>query len=161
MKKILSSIVIQIVFAIVAHAQVSISPVIGELHSKKNVARGEFTLQNNSLRPVFVTVDAKSFNLMKSAAGDAISVFRPLDAKLEFSETSFRLGPQESREVSYRLQCVSYPCAVEVWASFIVGKSDSGMQIRVAVPTAIYACSDKAKGCRARVRKSAGIEDIK
>src|SRR5260221_2567852 len=104
MKKILGLIVVQVIFAVTAQAQVSITPVINELHSKKT-ARSEFTLQNGSLRPIFVTVDAKSFTLTKSATGETLSVFRPLDAKLEFSETSFRLGPLESRQVSYKLSC--------------------------------------------------------
>lgn len=131
-----------------------ISPLVEE-YSKK--ARGTFLLTNNTVQPLAVTIEARSFSVDK--AGKHL---RPLDSTthLQLSETSTRLAPKETHEVNYKIRCDAYPCLVTFLSGMVVGhtkgdKDHPVFQVRLILEHVVYMC-EKQKGCRASVLTSAG-----
>ena len=139
-----------LVSAISAGAQ-SVSPLVVECGRK---CAGSFTVSNSGVQPVTVTVEPFSFGL----APDGHSLFRALDkaADVTLHETSARVGPQADHTFDYSIQCAAAPCQVALVTAMVVGHTTEGIAIRLVVPHIVYQC-DKAKGCRANVRKAAGL----
>jgi hypothetical protein len=132
----------------------TISPAIVECAAKK--CNGEFTITNNGINPMTVTVEAHSFALGANGG----TVLRPLDstAELQLDEMAARLGPKAGHTFGYKLRCKQTPCLVTMYAAMMGAHTDQGIAVRVVLPHVIYSC-DKAKDCRARVRKEAGLSN--
>jgi hypothetical protein len=118
----------------VAYSQ-TVRPVIAELG---NPAKGRIEYYNDSLTPLNVVLEAKSFTV--SDTGEL--TYRPLDSTihLKLSTTSFRLEPQQSYYVFYEAQADAPPGWFVIYAGFsgFPFRTDQGMNIRLELPHTVY-----------------------
>jgi hypothetical protein len=132
----------------------TVSPVVQECGGKK--CSGQFTVTNNTLGALMVSVEPLSFSLTSASK----SVLRPLDAGItvRLSEMSARLSPKESHIFEYHIQCAALPCLVQFNSYMVVGHTTDGIAVRLALPEVVYYCQ-KEKNCRQSVRLAAGISN--
>lgn len=101
-------------------------------------ASGRIEYYNDSLQPLNVTLEARSFTV--SASG-AIS-YRPLDSDihLNLSEMSFRIPPRQSHYVFYRAWSDKLPAWCVLYAAFsgFRQRTPEGFMIQVQLPHTIY-----------------------
>src|ERR1700748_1913885 len=111
----------------------SIQPVILEYTEK---ADGKFELTNDTLTPMAVVLEPKSFDITPDGRG----VYRPLDAKIhiELSSMSFRLEPKQSYYVFYKAHADTLPAWFTVYATFSPIRSDPGLKVRIMLPHTVY-----------------------
>ena len=155
MQRIAIAILLLAASASMAGAQ-TISPLAQEYGKR---AAGTFLLTNNTVVPLAVTIEARSFSVDKVGKH-----LRPLDstAHVQLSETSARLAPKETHEVDYKIRCDVYPCLVTFLAGMTVGHTQASgnnpvFQVRLILEHVVYLC-EKSKGCRAQVLAAAGYE---
>ena len=129
----------------------TVSPIIVECGKK---CRGEFSITNNGLTALAVSVEARSFSL--DALGHTTN--RPLDpgVDLKLEEGSTRISPKDTHAFAYQLKCAAPPCSVALLSSMVVGHTTEGILVRVQLAHTIYAC-EKQKDCRKKVRAAAGV----
>jgi hypothetical protein len=110
-----------------------IQPVITEYTGK---ADGKFEVTNDTLVPMAVVLEPRSFNIQDDGKG----VFRPLDAAthLQLSTTSFRLEPKQSYFVFYKARADSLPAWFTVYAVFSPIAVNDGVKVRVMLPHTVY-----------------------
>jgi hypothetical protein len=122
------------ILAIAVAAQ-TVKPVVAELG---NPAKGRIEYYNDSLTPLNVVLEAKSFTV--SDTGE-IS-YRPLDTTvhLKLSTTSFKIMPQQSYYVFYEADTQAAPAWFVVYAAFsgFPFRTQQGMNIRLELPHTIY-----------------------
>jgi hypothetical protein len=101
-------------------------------------ASGRIEYYNDSLQPLNVTLEARSFTV--SASG-AIS-YRPLDSDvhLKLSEMSFRIPPRQSHYVFYQAWSDKLPAWCVLYAAFsgFRQRTPEGFMIQVQLPHTIY-----------------------
>lgn len=158
MKRIICLVLLELLgFAIAASAQ-TVGPLIAE--GGRGKAKGEFTVTNNGVTPLITTVEAVSFRL----TAEGKSVYGPLDATkvtVKLAESSAKIGARQNHVFAYEVQCFQTPCTVALLPRMVTGvRTAEGLQLGIIIPHSVYLC-DKAKGCRASVRKAAGIPDGK
>ena len=121
-------------FASVLSAQ-TVRPVINEL---SNPAKGRVEYVNDSLTPLNVVLEAKSFSV--SETGE-IS-YRPLDSNihLKLSTTSFRIQPQQTYYVFYEASSQPSPAWFVIYANFsgFPFRTAQGMNVRLQLPHTVY-----------------------
>src|SRR3954451_18605228 len=123
------------IFASAALGQ-TVRPVINELG---NPAKGRVEYLNDSLFPLNVVLEAKSFTV--SEIGD-IS-YRTLDPNihLKFSTTSFRIQPQQTYYVFYEASATTRdPAWFVIYANFsgFPFRTQQGMNVRLQLPHTVY-----------------------
>ena len=113
----------------------TVRPVINELG---NPAKGRVEYVNDSLTPLNVVLEAKSFTV--SEKGE-IS-YRPLDPAihLKLSATSFRIQPQQTFYVFYEASAPPSPTWFVIYASFtgFAFRTAQGMNVRLQLPHTVY-----------------------
>jgi hypothetical protein len=113
----------------------TVRPVIFEYGEK---ARGRFELVNDTLEPLNVVLDARSFTV--SETGEMS--YRPLDPSihLKLSSMSFRIPPQQSYLVFYEAWADKAPAWFVIYSNFTgYGfKTAEGMNIRLQLPHTVY-----------------------
>ncbi len=113
----------------------TVRPVINEL---SNPAKGRVEYVNDSLTPLNVVLEAKSFSV--SETGE-IS-YRPLDANihLKLSTTSFRIQPQQTYYVFYEASTGPSPAWFVIYANFsgFPFRTAQGMNVRLQLPHTVY-----------------------
>src|SRR5690242_11614422 len=113
----------------------TVRPVINEL---SNPAKGRVEYVNDSLTPLNVVLEAKSFSV--SETGE-IS-YRPLDANihLKLSTTSFRIQPQQTYYVFYEASTEPSPAWFVIYANFsgFPFRTAQGMNVRLQLPHTVY-----------------------
>jgi hypothetical protein len=101
-------------------------------------ASGKIEYYNDSLQPLMVTLETKSFTV--SDTGD-IS-YRPLDDSIhvKFSEMSFRIEPKQSYYAFYQACADKLPSWFIVYATFggFKERTAEGFRIQVRLPHTIY-----------------------
>ncbi len=121
----------------------TVKPVISELG---NPAKGRIEYYNDSLTPLNVVLEPKSFTV--SETGE-IS-YRPLDTTvhLKLSTTSFRIPPQQSFYVFYEADSPQAPAWFVIYAAFsgFPFRSQQGMNIRLELPHTVYLLPKKNVG---------------
>jgi hypothetical protein len=138
MHKMLRTLTIQLgwicLLAIAATAQ-TVKPVVAELG---NPAKGRIEYYNDSLTPLNVVLEAKSFTV--SETGEI--TYRPLDTTihLKLSTTSFKIMPQQSYYVFYEAQTEAPPGWFVIYAAFsgFPFRTQQGMNIRLELPHTVY-----------------------
>ncbi len=136
MKKALLAVVVML-FAVAGASSQTISPLIVEGTVKPGeTAQGSFSVQNDGVIPLNVTLEMKSFSVDRNGS----PIFRSLDPSIhvKLSEMSGRVGPKASREFSYKIKCDLLPCNLSIYASMVVGHTDQGVAVRVLLPHTIY-----------------------
>jgi hypothetical protein len=151
MKRILSLLLLQFSFFGMAVSAQTVSPIIVECGKK---CRGEFSITNNGLTPLAVTVEARSFSM--DTLGHATN--RPLDSAvdLQLEEGSARVSPKGTHTFAYQLKCSARPCSVVLLSSMVVGRTSEGILVRVQLAHTVYMCENQ-KNCRKQVRAAAGV----
>src|SRR5580692_5671021 len=109
MKRASSQLLLQLLFFGLTVSAQTVSPMIVECGKK---CRGEFSITNNGLTPLAVTVEARSFSL--DTLGRARN--RPLDpgVDLKLEEGSARISPKGTHAFGYQLKCSVPPCSVTI-----------------------------------------------
>lgn len=126
-------------FSALAAAQ-TVRPLIDEnvVRAAGKKASGKIEYYNDSLQPLNVTLEAKSFTV--SPTGD-IS-YRPLESgmHLKLSEMSFRIPPRQSHYVFYQAWADKLPSWCVLYAAFsgFRQRTPQGFLIQVQLPHTIY-----------------------
>jgi len=121
----------------------TVRPVINELG---NPAKGRVEYVNDSLMPLNVVLEAKSFAV--SETGE-IS-YRPLDGNihLKLSTTSFRIQPRQTYYVFYEASSPQSPAWFVIYAA-ISGfpfRTAQGMNVRLYLPHTVYLLPKQSVG---------------
>jgi hypothetical protein len=129
----------------------SISPILTECGGKK--CAGQFTATNVNLNSEVVTIRAVSWRPGQPTT--------ELDPKIHLTlrDMSARLGPKGSHIFFFNVQCDALPCWFGLYATFAPLRTQDTTQVGIAMslPHAVWIC-DKAKDCRATIRKSWGVQ---
>ena len=131
----LASALYVLVLGVSASAQ-TVRPVINELVG--NPVKGRVEYVNDSLTPLNVVLEAKSFSVAESGE---IS-YRPLDPGIhvKFSATSFRIQPQQTYYVFYEANSPQVPAWFVIYANFtgFAFRTAQGMNVRLQLPHTVY-----------------------
>lgn len=132
MKKILSFAAGLLLLAISAAAQ-TISPVIVEYREK---ASGSFQVYNDSFVPLAVILEPRSF----SVNSEGQPTFRLLDPEIRvsLSETSFRVGPQQTYTIFYKAQSTRLPAWFTIYATITGPQTPTGIKLVLELPHTVY-----------------------
>ena len=121
-------------FLLPAYGQ-TVRPLLLE-HGEK--AHGKFELVNDTLLPLNVVLEAKSFTVDERGG----ITYRPLDPgiHLKLARMSFRIPPQQSYWVFYEATAERLPAWFVIYANFsgYPFKSASGMNIQLELPHTVY-----------------------
>jgi hypothetical protein len=113
----------------------TVRPVISELG---NPAKGRVEYVNDSLTPLNVVLEAKSFTVSENGELS----YRPLDPNihLKLSATSFRIQPQQTYYVFYEASAPPSPAWFVIYASFsgFPFRTAQGMNVRLQLPHTVY-----------------------
>src|SRR5438045_2531331 len=114
----------------------TVRPVINELVG--NPVKGRVEYVNDSLTPLNVVLEARSFTVSES--GDI--TYRPLDpgVHLKLSATSFRIQPQQTYYVFYEATSPQVPAWFVIYANFtgFTFRTAQGMNVRLQLPHTVY-----------------------
>jgi hypothetical protein len=110
-----------------------VQPVIQEYKVK---AEGKFALTNNTLTPMAVVLEPKSFSITPDGNG----VYRPLDPGIhvELSTMSFRIEPKQTYYVFYKARADKLPAWFTVYSVFSSLQHGSGLDVRILLPHTVY-----------------------
>lgn len=130
----------------------TVSPLSAEYGKK---AAGTFTVTNNSLQPMVVTLEAVSVNVNPDGSQTLVQLDPNIHVQLD--SMSAKLGPKSDRLFSYKATCTTLPCVFVIYSRFQSARHvDSGMPIVINLPTRVFIC-EKAKGCELMVRKTLNV----
>jgi hypothetical protein len=119
----------------------TVRPVINELG---NPAKGRVEYVNDSLMPLNVVLEPKSFTVSETGG---IS-YRPLDPSihLKLSTTSFRIQPQQTYYVFYEATSPQSPAWFVIYAAFsgFPFRTAQGMNVRLELPHTVYLLPKKS-----------------
>ncbi|MGA7339512.1 MAG: hypothetical protein WBE72_09635 [Terracidiphilus sp.] len=119
----------------------TVSPVIVEYKAR---AQGRFALTNNTLTPMAVVLEPKSFSI----APDGNGQYRPLDAgiHLQLSAMSFRIDPGQTYYVFYKATADKLPAWFTVYSVFSSLQYTGGLDVRILLPHTVYINPKKPLG---------------
>ena len=113
----------------------TVRPLINEL---SNPAKGHVDYVNDSLTPLNVVLEMKSFTV--SETGELS--YRPLDSNIhvKLSATSFRIQPQQTYHVFYEASSTQSPAWFVIYANFsgFPFRTAQGMNVRLELPHTVY-----------------------
>ncbi|MCL4522383.1 MAG: hypothetical protein M1453_09340 [Acidobacteria bacterium] len=132
MSKILSIAAGALLLAVSATAQ-TVSPVIVEYREK---ASGSFQIYNDSFVPLAVILEPRSFSVNLEGK----PTFRPLDPEIrvELSESSFRVGPQQTFTVFYKARSTRLPAWFTIYATITGPQTPTGIKLVLELPHTVY-----------------------
>jgi len=121
-----------LVLGSLASAQ-TVSPVITEYKVK---AEGRFALTNNTLTPMAVMLEPKSFSITPDGNG----VYRPLDPDIhvQLSSMSFRVDPGQTYYVFYKAKADKLPAWFTVYSVFSSLQHTGALDVRILLPHTVY-----------------------
>ena len=128
----------------------TLSPLNAECGKK---CSGEFSITNNGVVPLVVTVEPYSFSFMNGKP-----TFQKIDgvAEVHLNALSTRVSPKQTYVFDYRVKCIQFPCSVGFAAGMTVGHTDEGMALRIVLNHVVYSC-EKARNCRVSVLKAGNV----
>jgi hypothetical protein len=111
----------------------TVSPVIVQYKEK---ASGRITLVNNTLAPMVVVLEPKSFSITPQGNGE----YRPLDPSihLQLSAMSFRIEPGQTYYVFYKARADKLPAWFTIYAVFSGLHHEGGLNVRILLPHTVY-----------------------
>lgn len=115
-----------------------VQPVIMEY---KNKAEGKFSVINNTLEPMAVVLEPKSFSISPDGRG----TFRNLDPTIhvQLSTMSVKLQPLQSYTVFYKADAESFPAWFTIYSTFSPARSGASISVRVQLPHTVYLYQSK------------------
>ena len=120
----------------------TVRPVINELVG--NPVKGRVEYVNDSLTPLNVVLEARSFTVAESGE----ITYRPLDPSIhvKFSATSFRIQPQQTYYVFYEATSPQVPAWFVIYANFtgFAFRTSQGMNVRLQLPHTVYVLPKQA-----------------
>src|SRR5437667_1686256 len=113
----------------------TVRPLINEL---SNPAKGRVEYVNDSLTPLNVVLEAKSFTV--SETGEITYRALDPDIHLKLSTTSFRIQPQQTYYVFYEASSPQSPSWFVIYAAFsgFPFRTAQGMNVRLELPHTVY-----------------------
>jgi len=134
--RLITAIALLLVFAgapVCAQQGPTISPVIVEYKEK---GRGRFEVQNNTVVPLNVVLEPRSFSVDEQGRPH----FRPLDAgiHIKLSAMSFRLAPRQTFSVFYEASAEKMPAWFTVYAMVTGATTPEGIKLVIELPHTIY-----------------------
>jgi hypothetical protein len=119
----------------------TVSPVIVEYKGK---AEGQITLVNNTLTPLAVVLEPRSFSITPDGNG----VYRNLDPDIhvKLSSMSFRIDPGQTHYVFYSATADKLPAWFTIYSIFSKVQHDSGLDVRILLPHTVYIYPKKQPG---------------
>jgi len=132
MKKVLTFAAGLLLLAVAAAAQ-TVSPVIVEYREK---ASGSFQVYNDSFVPLAVILEPRSFSVDVRGR----PTFRPLDPEIrvDLSETSFRVGPQQTFTIFYKARSTRLPAWFTIYATITGPQTPTGIKLVLELPHTVY-----------------------
>ncbi len=111
----------------------TVSPVIVQYKVK---ASGRIALVNNTLTPLAVVLEPKSFNINLQGHG----VYRPLDPgiHLQLSTMSFRIEPGQTYYVFYKVTADKLPAWFTIYSAFSALHHEGALDVRILLPHTVY-----------------------
>lgn len=111
----------------------TVSPVIQEY---KGRAEGAIALTNNTLVPMAVVLEARSFIINTDGSG----VYRPLDPKIhvKLSSMSSRIDPGQTHYVFYKAKADKLPAWFTIYSTFSPVDRKSRLDVRILLPHTVY-----------------------
>jgi hypothetical protein len=113
----------------------TVRPLINELN---NPAKGRVEYVNDSLTPLNVVLEARSFSVSETGQ----ITYRTLDPSihLKLSTTSFRIQPQQTYYVFYEASSPQSPSWFVIYAAFsgFPFRTAQGMNVRLELPHTVY-----------------------
>ena len=111
----------------------TVQPVITEYKAK---ASGRFALVNNTLDPMTVVLEPKSFSISPDGRG----TFRPLDPgiKVELSTMSVQLQPMQTYYVFYKATAEAFPAWFTIYSTFSLARHGASLSVRIQLPHTVY-----------------------
>ena len=100
-------------------------------------ARGKFELVNETLFPLTVVLEPRSFHVEPN--GDLIE--EPLDTarmQVKLSAMSFRIPPRETYSVFYEATARSFPSWFLVSSVLTGARTQTGLNVRIELPHVVY-----------------------
>ena len=118
----------------------SVSPVIVEYTEK---AEGRIALTNNTLFPMAVMMEPRSFSINPDGNG----IFRSLDPAIhvELSALSFRINPGQTYYVFYKAKAERLPAWFTIYSTFSAVSRISDLDLRILLPHTVYIYPKKPK----------------
>jgi hypothetical protein len=120
------------VCAVFTFAQ-TVSPVIVEYKVK---ADGRFALTNNTLTPMAVTLEPRSFSITSDGNG----AYRTLDAGIhvQLSAMSARIDPGQTYYVFYKAKADRLPAWFTIYSTFSSLQHTGSLDVRILLPHTVY-----------------------
>lgn len=111
----------------------TVQPVITEYKGK---ADGKVALTNNTLSPMVVVLEPKSFSITPDGKG----IFRNLDSGIhvELSTMSIKLQPKQTYYVFYKATADKLPAWFTLYATFSLPHHSDGLDVRLMLPHTVY-----------------------
>lgn len=111
----------------------TVSPVIVEYKGK---AAGQIALLNNTLTPLAVVLEPRSFSITPEGNG----IYRPLDPGIhvKLSSTSARIDPGQTYYVFYSATADKLPGWFTIYCVFSKVQHGTGLDVRILLPHTVY-----------------------
>jgi hypothetical protein len=111
----------------------TVSPIIVEYKAK---AEGRIALTNNTLAPMAVVVEPRSFTIKPDGNG----IYTSLDPGIhvELSSSSFRVDPGQTYYVFYKAKADKLPAWFTIYSTFSSVKRGPGLDVRILLPHTVY-----------------------
>jgi hypothetical protein len=106
-------------------------------------ARGKFELVNETLFPLTVVLEPRSFHVETN--GDLIE--EPLDTarmQVKISAMSFRIPPRETYTVFYEATAKSFPAWFLISSTLTGARTQTGLNVRIELPHVVYMLQPEA-----------------
>ncbi|SNS32722.1 hypothetical protein SAMN05421770_101513 [Granulicella rosea] len=114
------------------HAQ-TVQPLIAEY---KAHGEGRFEVTNNSLTPMVVLLEPRSFTITPEGKG----IYRELDSTIhvDLSTSSLKLAPHQTAYVFYKADSEMLPAWFTIYATFSSPVHTAGLDMRIMLPHTVY-----------------------
>jgi hypothetical protein len=103
----------------------------------QEAARGRFELVNETLFPLTVVLEPRSFQV--DSVGDLTDA--PLDTtriRVKLSAMSFRIPPMQSYTVSYEASATELPAWFMISSALSGARTNTGLNVRIELPHVVY-----------------------
>jgi hypothetical protein len=111
-----------------------VQPVIVEYRNK---GEGKFSVINNTLQPMVVVLEPKSFSISPDGRG----TFRPLEPSIhvQLSTMSVKLQPLQHYTIFYKADAESFPAWFTIYATFSPARASlDSINVRLQLPHTVY-----------------------